>query len=184
MGTDLASFGRRIRILREDLDWTQGELRDEVERRAGVTMGASYLSQLERAKSSGKMPSLEVARGLALALGCSLDYLAGLTEDLQPVSVPTKDLHFFSEEADEVAGVVDSLPHPTRTGLVQMARLAQENERLRQERKREEFRTLLRLVEAVAGVETRRRVEAEIRRAGGDLPNLIKNTDHSVLQFS
>jgi len=159
------TFGRRVRQLREDLGWTQSELRDEVKRKAGVTMGASYLSQLERAKEGGKLPSLEIARGLAIALGCSLDYLALLSDS---PSLTDQDIgnSFLSEEAETVAAVTDSLSPSGRHMIYQVARIQADVEREGIAARMEEFKALLNMVESLAGPEVRRRIEAEVRRAG------------------
>lgn len=178
------SFGRRVRLLREDMGLTQGELRDEMERLTGVSIGGSYLSQLERGKSSGKMPSLEVAVGLARTLGCSLDYLAQLSDDPASSKQAPQDSSYLSEEADLIAEIVDKLSPPARIVILQTVRIAAEAERTGLSRRLEEFKMLLQLVEAIAGGEVRRRVEAELRRAGGTFSRLgTESLDHTP-QFS
>jgi transcriptional regulator with XRE-family HTH domain len=79
-----ATFGGRLRLLREDAELTQDQL---IERMAahGVTIGRSYISELER---TAKMPNGEVVIGLARVLRTTADYLLGLTENPDPPRRP------------------------------------------------------------------------------------------------
>lgn len=74
------TFGKRVRVLREDLEWTQECLRKKLQLH-GVNIGQSYISEIERSK---KLPNGEVIIALAKALQTSADYLLMLTDDHQP----------------------------------------------------------------------------------------------------
>ena len=76
----LDTVGKRIRILRQDLDLNQAELVTALEKH-GIAVGRSYISELER---SDKVPSGTVLAGLARVLGTTTDYLLLLTEDPNP----------------------------------------------------------------------------------------------------
>ena len=86
----LNTFGRRLRILREDAGLTQNELRERVLERTGVTMGISYISEIER---NDRAPSVTVAAALARGLDTSLDYLTLLTDDPMMQFVVTQALY-------------------------------------------------------------------------------------------
>lgn len=86
----LATFGKRLKFARVERDLTQEQLRDEMHKQCGVTIGATYISELER---SSKSPSLPIAAAMAKVLGVSLDYLGLLTdEDLPVVGQPETEL--------------------------------------------------------------------------------------------
>lgn len=76
----LDTVGKRIRILRQDLDLNQAELVTALEKH-GIAVGRSYISELER---SDKVPSGTVLAGLARVLGTTTDYLLLLTDDPNP----------------------------------------------------------------------------------------------------
>lgn len=76
----LDTVGKRIRILRQDLNLNQAELVNALEKH-GIAVGRSYISELER---SDKVPSGTVLAGLARVLGTTTDYLLLLTGDPNP----------------------------------------------------------------------------------------------------
>ena len=76
----LDTVGKRIRILRQDLDLNQAELVTALEKH-GIAVGRSYISELER---SDKVPSGTVLTVLARVLGTTTDYLLLLTDDPNP----------------------------------------------------------------------------------------------------
>lgn len=79
MGSDmLATFGKRLRVLRNEQGLTQGDLIDILERRYGVTVGRSYISILEGGE---KMPSGEIVAAMARALKTTSDYLLLLSDN-------------------------------------------------------------------------------------------------------
>ena len=67
------TFGERVKHRREALKLSQGE----AARRAGMAQG--LLSRIESGQTPN--PGLQVLKGLALALRCSLDWLVGLYDD-------------------------------------------------------------------------------------------------------
>lgn len=75
-----ATFAHRLLERRRALGLSQ----DEVGARAGIL--GKVLGRYERAEAK---PSIEVAAGLARALGVSLDYLAGVTD--AELDAPTTD---------------------------------------------------------------------------------------------
>ena len=74
------TVGKRIRLLRQDLDLNQATLVSEL-KKLGVEIGSSYISELER---TDKVPSGTVLAGLARVLGTTTDYLLLLTDDPNP----------------------------------------------------------------------------------------------------
>ena len=101
--------GKRIRLLRQDLDLTQEELTRRLQL-DGVSIGRSYISVLER---SDKMPSGEVLAGLARALKTTTDYLLLRTEDAaQPeeesITIPDA-VYLDSARLRQAARAVDQL---------------------------------------------------------------------------
>lgn len=68
---DKDEFGRKIRLQRENLGWTQSELAKKL----GITKGA--ISTYELGHS---VPSADVIFSLTKALHVSADYLLGITE--------------------------------------------------------------------------------------------------------
>jgi len=74
------TVGKRIRLLRQDLDLNQAALVSELKKQ-GIEIGSSYISELER---TDKVPSGTVLAGLARVLGTTTDYLLLLTDDPNP----------------------------------------------------------------------------------------------------
>lgn len=77
MAIKLDTVGKRIRVLRQDLDLSQVQLANEL-RKLGIDITNGYISELE---SRDKVPSGKVITGLARVLGTTTDYLLMLTED-------------------------------------------------------------------------------------------------------
>jgi two-component system CheB/CheR fusion protein len=77
------TFRERLLWARHRANLTHGELRDRIENDYKVSIEAKYLAELESGKSNTGL-TLEVARTIALALGVSVDYLAGLTDSPSP----------------------------------------------------------------------------------------------------
>lgn len=73
------SFGKRLQVLRK----RKGLGVRELERQAGIKHG--IVSRLER--ESRATPSLSVAMALAKTLGVTLDYLAGMYEDMEEETI-------------------------------------------------------------------------------------------------
>lgn len=154
-------FGRRLRILRTDLNMTQTELRNEMERRFAVGVGQNHISDLERADS---MPSLQVAAAIAQVLGTSIDYLAGITDDPAPNAKNESAPSYISPEADQVAQQVDQLTPEQRQATLDLMLSITAREQKRRADAYTEFQKVMGLIEDIVGPDVRRRIDAELRR--------------------
>jgi transcriptional regulator with XRE-family HTH domain len=129
----LDTFGKRLRVLRIDREMSQIELRDKMEKCYGVSIGETYISELER---TARTPTLEIAAAMARVLDVSLDYMGLLIDDAtasyrRETGMPV----YFSEEADQVAQMVDAMRPEQRALVVALVRdlSALSNVRQRQE---------------------------------------------------
>lgn len=158
----LDTFGKRLRVLRMDRGLSQIELRTEMEEKHGVDIGETYVSELER---TNKMPSLEVAAAMAKTLKISLDYLALLTDDSVSSYLRETAVQYLSEEADEVASMVDTMPPDQRGIAVTFVRnlLALPSDR---QRRQAEMKDMLESVERQLGKDARDAVERIVRDKG------------------
>lgn len=75
--------GDRIRQLRENVNWTQEKLAEEI--------GVPVL-QINRYENNKNKPKADVISRLSSVLGCSADYLLGLTDDPMPHSMDANNL--------------------------------------------------------------------------------------------
>lgn len=107
------SIGERIRLLRNDMGWTQTELRAQMKARTGNEFSQGYLSEVERGK---KTPGGELLDALASTLETNVDYILCRTDDYRPLHERTQS--YWSEEADKVARMVDMLSQPRRDEVV------------------------------------------------------------------
>lgn len=113
-----ATFGGRLKILRQDAELTQEELIARLAKR-GINIGRSYISELERAPDN-RMPNGDVLAGLVAVLGCNPAYLLMLSDNPEP---PTENgPTYYSAEADEIANMVDELLPDTRQYVLYMVR--------------------------------------------------------------
>ncbi len=149
------TFGWRLKRLRMDLGMRQEDVRAELARLTGTTVGATYISDLER---TDKMPTLAMAAAMAKILGTTVDYLALLTDDPQPVQHVQE---YITPEADELARLADALPAEARAELLAVARRLARPGTGRAEREREVMWWLTR-VEAAAGLAARQALERAI----------------------
>lgn len=158
----LDTFGKRLKMLRVDRGMSQIELRDKMEKLYGVSIGETYVSELER---SSKMPSLEVAAAMARALEVSVDYLGLIIEDALPYKREDVTPLYFSPEADEVARLVDAMPQMHRAMIVSMLRgfASPLNE---QQRMRANIKVMLESVEKNQGTGARVEMERRLREIG------------------
>lgn len=115
----LDTFGKRLKVLRVDRNMSQIDLRDMMEKDCGVSIGETYISELER---TTKMPSLEVAAAMAKVLDVSLDYLGLLNDDATISYRRDTAPIYISVEADELAQMVDSMRSDQRALVVTLAR--------------------------------------------------------------
>ena len=77
-----ATFGGRLKMAREDARLTQEELAALLQEHYGVSVGRSYLSELERNWEANKMPMSDVTAALAKALGVNGNWLLLLSDAL------------------------------------------------------------------------------------------------------
>ena len=70
------TIGQRVKRLRAQRGWDQGELAER------ALIDRSLLSRIE--SGSTLNPGANALKGLARALGCSIDYLVGLYDDNDP----------------------------------------------------------------------------------------------------
>lgn len=115
----LDTFGKRLKVLRVDRDLSQVELRNNMEAVCKVSIGETYISELER---TDRMPSLEVAAAMAKVLDVSIDYLGFLIDDALSYKRVLPPDHYFSEEADRVARMVDGMPKEQRYVVLNIVR--------------------------------------------------------------
>jgi transcriptional regulator with XRE-family HTH domain len=158
----LDTFGKRLKVLRVDRGLSQIDLRDQMEKLCGVSIGETYVSELER---TTKMPGLQVAAAMAKVLDVSLDYLGLLIDDASVSYQRFVPASYLSEEADEVAQLVDAMRPEQRALVANLARNLSlpVNER---ERRRAEAQDILDSVERDLGLEARKRVERIMRNKG------------------
>jgi transcriptional regulator with XRE-family HTH domain len=117
----LNTVGKRIRILRQDMGYSQEGLTYELAN-IGVEMGRSYISELER---TGKVPSGDIIAGLAKVLGTTTDYLLLMTEDPFPSKSAETAIH-IEEDVDpkQIQRLIDEfsdLPQSDQTMLIELA---------------------------------------------------------------
>lgn len=158
----LDTFGKRLRSLRQDFEggMSQIELRDKL-RAIQVDIGETYISELER---TNRMPSLEVAAGMARVFKVSLDYLGMLIIDALPLERDAPP-HYFSPEADEVAQLVDAMRPEQRSALLGVARNMVSFPADRQ-RRAIEVKDILDSIERDLGKDARINVERVLRQQG------------------
>ena len=100
------TFGKRVRILREDLGLTQGHVINRLAE-YGVKMRQSYLSLLER---TDKTPPGDMVAGLAKVFNTTADYLLLLNDDPSPPTPVQKqmlDLARNEKEREMLEELVD-----------------------------------------------------------------------------
>ena len=122
------TFGGRLTEAREEAErwdgkgigYNQGELADLLAERFGVTIGRSYISELERSWQKNKMPSMEVGRALAQACRVNFAWLALLSEDKE-LPDAAGDVA-WSETTNALMAVVDKWPEAARQALLSAAR--------------------------------------------------------------
>lgn len=169
----LETFGERLRWARQThAQLSQIELRDRVKEVYGVSIGANYISEMELER--GKKPSFEVVRAMAGVLGVSLDWLARFTQDFLPVTERESIPAYFSEEADLVAQLVDSMPSDRRGLVLSVVRNMTPSTDERQ-RRIAEVAEILNSIERELGGDARANVERIMRER-----NFFAGTRHST----
>lgn len=105
------TYGKRQRLLREDLGWTQEDLSNRLEK-AGVKVGQGYMSVIER---TGRIPSGEVVAATAKILGTNPAFLLLMTDDSAPVGQQaTNDEPTYSEAVERAADMLQAMDEDTR----------------------------------------------------------------------
>lgn len=111
----LDTLGKRVRILRLDLDMRQNDLESKLKEH-GADIGQSYISVLE---NSDRIPSGEVVAALAKALGTTTDYLLLLTDN--PLRPEDESGANISEDSEEILRLYDRLSPGRRRDLIRQA---------------------------------------------------------------
>jgi transcriptional regulator with XRE-family HTH domain len=156
------TFGKRLRLLRQDRNMSQIELREKMENECGVSIGGAYVSELERGKG---VPTLPVAAAMAKVLDVSLDYFGLLTDDPSVSYRHAPVVNYLSPEADEMAQLVDSMHPSQREVLLTVAKNMIVSPKPRQ-LDRAEIRDLLDSIEREHGRAMRLQVEKVMRDRG------------------
>lgn len=120
----LNTFGKRVRALRGEM--TQEELLERAEKECGQSMSQGHWSSLER---KGKIPNGGMVAAVAKVLGVSADYLLLITDNPYP-SHETKDIDAISEEAEEVAGIIDEMTPERRQDVLAIVRALDERDKI------------------------------------------------------
>lgn len=151
------SFGRRVKVLREDMDLKQPELTERVQKH-GVRFTQSYLSKLE---SGDRMPGGEIVLALALELKTTTDFLLGRTTDPN-LPDETEVEVAIAPEAETAAKIIDALSPEMRQEALKLVQSLYEQEALRRTRNAETWQSLLSTVERIAGKGVRQQVEQSL----------------------
>jgi transcriptional regulator with XRE-family HTH domain len=131
----LGTMGKRIRVLREEMELDQRQFAAAVTRR-GVAITNSFISSLESGRSK---PSIDVLRAIADELGVSADYLLLRTETPDSADDVRADMQRrlreatgqqrpapevgISEEAEQVAAIIDGLTEAQRALVLNIVRV-------------------------------------------------------------
>lgn len=158
----METFGRRLRVLRAERDLSQIALRDKMKKQCQVSIGETYISELER---TDKMPSLEVAAAMARVLDVSVDYLALLIDDAVSYRRQPAPDNYYSEQADEVAKLVDNM-HPSQRELITNVAKNMLRAPTQRQVERAEMRDILDSIERDEGGPMRRKIEKLMRSKG------------------
>jgi transcriptional regulator with XRE-family HTH domain len=97
------SFSKRLLAIRKEKGLSQSELADKVDS-TSITIGRYERDEVK--------PSVEVAAKIAAVLGTSLDYLAGLTDNLVDAATLNKilDIHTLQEDDRKlIMATIDAL---------------------------------------------------------------------------
>lgn len=164
----LTTTGQRVRFARVEMRGLQSK-----ELAAQASISPAMLSKIEHDQ---KNPSMEVLIALARVLDVSLDWLVPQQGTTTPYRRPEDEPIYFSPEADQVARLVDDLPPKYRAIIVEQAKSI----RSKFEAENQEYNALIQLVEDVAGVEARQRIERRLLPPA-DVPPGDGTTLHVVL---
>lgn len=157
-------FGRRVRILREDLRMSQPDLIRAVTDR-GAELTQSYLSKLENARPEAgfKAPSGEVVAALAGALQTSADFLLCMTDDPDAALNAKEEVH-ISPEGVKAGDIVDKLSPTSRREALQLLQTLYEVDAERRAANTRQWNRLLDIVGKTLGSDARSQIEQSILR--------------------
>ncbi len=118
---DTNTFAWRLRTTRDRAGMSQYEMCDRIKKiiqQKEPTFDLSYPAYNKYETGDTATPRLDVTAAISKVLGVSLDYLI-LGEE------PEGEAKFATEEAEQVAAIVDTLPAELRTTLLDGAQLLQ-----------------------------------------------------------
>lgn len=142
--------GKRLVLLRDDLGLDQGV----VAQRTGIRQ--SYLSQIEHDRAN---PSAEIMARLAKELDTTTDFLLLLTDD--PAKPQDNKPTLLSEEAEQIARMVDDMPPEGREGALRSV-TGIYNHYEEHTRLNKQIMELLTLIESSQGAAFRRDLERRL----------------------
>lgn len=135
--------GKRIRLLREEAGLTQSEFVEALGR-VGVNFSQGSLSNVE---NGGRVPGGEVIAGAVQVLRTTADFLLLLTDDPNPPTGELESSVAMSEDAEEVARIVDGLDVDLRALVVTVAQAMRQIDRERRSNHQEIANLLLRILD-------------------------------------
>lgn len=118
-------IGRRVRMLREDMDLTQEEVRDRVRTLLGTSLSQNYLSDLEKGK---RVPSGKNLVALAQFFGVTTDYLLLLSDvpatpdSERNLVIPIED-EYQRKVAEEAVELLLELPTEQQRHMLETIRM-------------------------------------------------------------
>lgn len=117
----LNTVGKRIRILRQDMGYSQEGLTHQLAS-IGVEMGRSYISELER---TNKVPSRDIIAGLAKVLETTTDYLLLVTDNPLPTRTEDAAINIDDDvDTKQIQRLIDEfsdLPRSDQEMLIELA---------------------------------------------------------------
>lgn len=151
----LTTTGQRVRFARDRIKGWQSK---ELASRAKIS--PAMLSKIEHDQ---KNPSMETLIALARELDVSIDWLVPSQGAENPYRRKEDEPIYFSQEADEVARLVDDLPPKYRAVVLAQA----QSIRSKFEAENEEYDALIKLISEVAGVDVARRIMRRLNPPAG-----------------
>jgi len=150
----LTTTGQRVRFARDRIKGWQSK---ELASRAKIS--PAMLSKIEHDQ---KNPSMETLIALARELDVSIDWLVPSQGAENPYRRKEDEPVYFSQEADEVARLVDDLPPKYRAVVLAQA----QSIRSKFEAENQEYNALIKLIGEVAGANVARQIERRLMPPG------------------
>lgn len=117
----LGTFGKRLRVLREEHGMDQTEFAAAVSRRLDrQTLSNSSVSSMESGRSR---PSLDVLLAILRELDVSADYLLFGDGSPNRAEEAPEPPAYYTEEADEAARLIDAMPEGRRAEALALVRV-------------------------------------------------------------